>query len=110
MMNCPNCQQALSRQLGEMHCECGCGSIVILPHGQAHRLGGTLKRLAKRHGVAFDGSDLRGGIAVTKAIQGVRDAVKAFATEVKGLGDLQPWVGLGGHKSKQITNQTGEAS
>jgi hypothetical protein len=86
-MNCPYCQKIMFRRLAEAHAECECGSIAIPPQRQAQSLGSMLNGIAKRHGVAFNGSSLSGGIAIAKAVEGIGDAVKALGAVLKGGGD-----------------------
>lgn len=107
-MNCPNCEKELSRRRADCHVECECGSIVILPHGERYSLCGTLKRIAQRHGVAFDGADsIGGGVAIAEAIEGVGDAVKALGAVFKSGGNGGGGIWRGGHAAKQVMKRGG---
>lgn len=102
-MNCPACDQAMSRRLYQRHYECACGSIFI-PHATKSvrdSLCGLIQGLAKNHGMAFKGTDpVRGGVTVAQALDGVGNAIQTLGAVLKGFSDGEKGVGLCGHEGK----------
>ncbi len=105
VVNCPACDQTMSRRLNERHYECGCGSLFIPPQRGGDGFRRILNGFFKSHRQAFNGSNAAGrGITVAKSLKAVGDAVQAVRTPFKGSGDLDQRVGFGGHDANQTGN------
>lgn len=103
-MHCPSCGQGLCRELHQRHYHCrGCGSVFIPPQGIRDGGGRVVESLLKGLAVPLDGAEAVGhGVTVAQALQRVSDTMEAFAAVLKGLGDGDQGIGLGGHDAKSV--------